>query len=156
LQNFQILFFFSGTIAQEYDRFWVGLQSDPVQVLPKGQVPPSIGISTQRPPLFSSTSNYQPAAQAQTPTPLDPIYSGCGDTKSCFGFPNNCITTHDCKAVSTIHVRGDKYVFSIKSGPGEYHFVVTLKINFPIFRCRTPKASIATPLHKHKIDLSNP
>jgi hypothetical protein len=73
--------FFSGTIAQEYDTFWVGLESTRVQVLPKGQVPSSIGISTQRPPLFSSTSKYVPAAQAQVNSRME---NSCLNSFYCF------------------------------------------------------------------------
>lgn len=45
----------------------------------------------------------------------DPIYEGCGVTKSCFGNPDNCVKTQSCGIVTTVIVLGDKYQFEIKS-----------------------------------------
>lgn len=56
---------FNSTIAQEYDKFWVGLTSSKVRVVQSGQAPPpAIGISTTRNPIYASTPGYvQPAAR---------------------------------------------------------------------------------------------
>lgn len=61
--NIELLFHFSATIAQEYDKFWVGLESIAVQVVSKDSAPPSSGISTTRKPLTSTTPSYKPAVQ---------------------------------------------------------------------------------------------
>lgn len=49
----------------------------------------------------------------------DPIYEGCGETKTCFGFPDGCVGTKSCRTVATSTVRGESYEFEIKSSPGE-------------------------------------
>lgn len=49
----------------------------------------------------------------------DPIYDGCGDIKTCFGFPDGCINTKSCQAVTAITVRGDRYEFEMKTSSDE-------------------------------------
>lgn len=57
---------YSATIAQEYDKFWVGLESAPVQVVQRGAIiPPSAGISTTRRPVASTVPVYVPEMKAK-------------------------------------------------------------------------------------------
>lgn len=49
----------------------------------------------------------------------DPIYEGCGETKSCFGFPDGCVNTKSCQTIATSIVSGERYEFEIKSRPGD-------------------------------------
>lgn len=45
----------------------------------------------------------------------DPIYDGCGETKTCFGFPDNCVSTKSCRAITAVTVRGERYEFELKT-----------------------------------------
>lgn len=59
----------SATIAQEYDKFWVGLESAPVQVVQKGSLPPTTpGISTTRRPVAATAPAYVPEVKAKVRT----------------------------------------------------------------------------------------
>lgn len=60
--KFKILIF-SATVAQEYAKFWVGLESRPVTIVRRGaQIQPSYGngISTTRRPYSPSPPVYYP------------------------------------------------------------------------------------------------
>ncbi|XP_055528537.1 putative ferric-chelate reductase 1 homolog isoform X2 [Wyeomyia smithii] len=108
---------FNGTIAQDYDKFWVGLQSTPVKIVESGQSPTSVvGISTtRRPPMTTTVPSYVAPTSARAAT-FDPIYEGCGETKGCFGFPEGCVETRNCRAVVATIVQGERYIFEMKSG----------------------------------------
>lgn len=48
-------------MAQEYGRFWVGLESDPVTIIQRGApLPPTYGISTTRRPILPTVPLYIP------------------------------------------------------------------------------------------------
>lgn len=49
----------------------------------------------------------------------DPIYNGCGETKTCFGFPDGCVNTKSCQAVTAVMVRGERYEFELKTSAGD-------------------------------------
>lgn len=54
----------SATVAQEYARFWVGLESAPVQVVQSGTIITSNpGISTTRQP--ATTPSFNPSVAAE-------------------------------------------------------------------------------------------
>ncbi|XP_058458577.1 putative ferric-chelate reductase 1 homolog isoform X2 [Malaya genurostris] len=108
---------FNGTIAQDYDKFWVGLVSAPVKVVESGQNPTSVvGISTtRRPPVTTGTPSYVAPTSARIEI-VDPIYEGCGVSKGCFGFPEGCVETRNCRAVVATIVQGERYIFEMKSG----------------------------------------
>lgn len=36
----------------------------------------------------------------------DMIYNGCGNSKTCFGIPNNCIQTQSCVSFTAVKVEG--------------------------------------------------
>ncbi|SPP73934.1 putative ferric-chelate reductase 1 homolog isoform X1 [Drosophila guanche] len=116
---------FNATIAQSYSEFWVGVPSNPVQIVRRdlGAVPlptagpqPAFGsaLPTTRAPYVPP--NYvAPSAVAAT---ADPFYNGCGVSKNCFGFPDGCVNTKTCTSVAAVTVRGDIYEFEIQSGRG--------------------------------------
>lgn len=108
---------FNATIAQDYDKFWVGIESTPVKVVESGQSPPSVvGISTTRkPPTTTTVPPYVSPKTASADT-ADPIYQGCGENKGCFGFPDGCVETRNCRAVVATIVQGERYIFEMKSG----------------------------------------
>lgn len=108
---------FNATIAQDYDKFWVGIESTPVKVVESGQSPPSVvGISTTRKPPTTTTVPPYVAPKAASADTTDPIYQGCGENKGCFGFPDGCVETRNCRAVVATIVQGERYIFEMKSG----------------------------------------
>lgn len=65
-ENLQQSHSYSATVAQEYDKFWVGIESAPVQVVQRGSViPPASGISTTRRPFAPTVPVYVPEIQAK-------------------------------------------------------------------------------------------
>ncbi|XP_037946002.1 putative ferric-chelate reductase 1 homolog isoform X1 [Teleopsis dalmanni] len=107
---------FNATVAQQYDTFWVGIPSNPVQVV-KRDVAPSYSPPGTREPYNPTRVPYVPLNEPTTTTqkPDDPFYVGCGRSKTCFGFPDNCVKDKSCKAVASTIVRGDIYEFELKS-----------------------------------------
>ncbi|XP_070068701.1 putative ferric-chelate reductase 1 homolog isoform X2 [Drosophila takahashii] len=113
---------FNATIAQSYNEFWVGVPSQPVQIVRRDvsgpplptQAPPA-GLGTTRapyvPPSYVAPNNVAAVV-------ADPIYNGCGQSKNCFGFPDGCVASKTCTSVSAVTVRGDVFEFEIQSGKG--------------------------------------
>lgn len=120
--------YFIATVAQEYSKFWVGIKSETVTVVEKGQAPNygSGGISTTRRPFYEfsppdviSQTTVAPASQ------VDSFYRGCGDTKGCFGIPDNCIAQRNCVAAVATIVRGERYLFEMKTFSGQPAYVAS-------------------------------
>ncbi|XP_063701077.1 putative ferric-chelate reductase 1 homolog isoform X2 [Culicoides brevitarsis] len=110
--------YFIATIAQEYDKFWVGIQSESIRIVTRGSLlsTPSNGISTSRRPFHQPTSfDIVPNRTKITKKLGDPFYDQCGDTKSCFGFPEGCVEQKNCKAAVATIVNGESYVFEMKA-----------------------------------------
>ncbi|XP_055859170.1 putative ferric-chelate reductase 1 homolog isoform X2 [Episyrphus balteatus] len=112
---------FNSTVAQTYDTFWVGIPSNPIQVVKREIAPSVIGISSTRPPLTNTVRNYvpEPEKEAAVPKVDDPFYNGCARSKTCFGFPDGCVKTKSCVAVGSVIVRGDIYEFELKGATNE-------------------------------------
>ncbi|XP_055385328.1 putative ferric-chelate reductase 1 homolog isoform X2 [Condylostylus longicornis] len=132
---------FNATVAQQYHQFWTGIPSEPVQIVKREAAPPGvIGISSTRRPVTSTPEVvFKPEAvdavsitKKKTnkfwnnkimlsclillkPKQTDPFYQGCGDTKTCFGVPDGCLKEQNCRALSSINVRGEIYEFELKS-----------------------------------------
>uniref|UniRef100_U5EVK0 Putative ferric-chelate reductase 1 n=1 Tax=Corethrella appendiculata TaxID=1370023 RepID=U5EVK0_9DIPT len=108
---------FNSTIAQEYDKFWVGLESRPVRIVASDLAPPtSVGISTTRRPITPTQSFTYTPRTTESANNVDPIYTGCGVSKGCFGFPEGCVDQRNCRAIVTTIVQGERYTFELKSG----------------------------------------
>ncbi|XP_053677551.1 putative ferric-chelate reductase 1 homolog [Anopheles nili] len=106
---------FNATIAQDYDKFWVGIPSERVRVVASSTtVSPGGSGPTKRLTTTTTVPPYKPKATA-APIAADPIYTGCGQNKGCFGFPEGCVDSVNCRAVVTIAVLGSRYVFEMKS-----------------------------------------
>lgn len=112
---------FNATIAQQYDKFWVGVPSNEVNVVRREAVPPP-GISTTRTPLTSTVPIFVPELSPKV-AEIDPFYDGCGLDKTCFGFPDGCIPSRNCRSISAVSVKGDRYQFEIKSGYNQPAYV---------------------------------
>ncbi|KAG5873692.1 hypothetical protein JTB14_016859 [Gonioctena quinquepunctata] len=80
---------FNGTVAQNYNTFWVGIESPSIQIT-RGSV----------------DNNFRG----------DPFYRGCGETKYCFGAPEGCTVSQNCNSAVTVHPTGDSHIFEMKAG----------------------------------------
>ncbi|XP_074042422.1 putative ferric-chelate reductase 1 homolog isoform X2 [Leptinotarsa decemlineata] len=79
---------FNSTVAQNYNTFWVGIESPTVQVSRR-----------------STSDNFGG----------DPFYAGCFDTKYCFGAPEGCVQSQNCRAAVVVTSVGGKFVFDMKA-----------------------------------------
>lgn len=84
-----------------------------MRIVERDAVPPS-GISTTRRPIQTTTPTFNRPTSGLKRTD-DQIYDGCGDTKTCFGSPANCVDSKSCSTFSAVIVRGDRYIFEMKS-----------------------------------------
>lgn len=107
----------SATVAQTYEKFWVGIPSIPITVIQRNvPIQPFSGSSSVRPPFNQRYPNYVPSNDAIEQR-VDPFYTGCDKTKTCFGYPDGCVNTQSCVVATAVNVRGEIYEFEIKSGP---------------------------------------
>lgn len=58
---------------------------------------------------------YVPEAPRESATEFDPFYSGCDETKLCFGSPSGCVSSKNCKAAVAVTVNGDKFDFELQA-----------------------------------------
>ncbi|ALC41304.1 CG8399 [Drosophila busckii] len=114
---------FNATVAQSYNQFWVGVPSNPVQVVRRDVSAASLPTTPNNfNTNFGSTrAPYVPpnyVAPTVAAAGADPFYDGCGQTKNCFGLPNGCVASKSCTAVAAVTVRGDIYEFELQSSKG--------------------------------------
>lgn len=94
----------------------VGETSPVVSIVESGNVPANSGISTTRKPIVAQTTpKFNRPTSASAQDDRNKIYDGCGDTKTCFGSPDNCVQTKSCETFNAVLVRGDRYIFELKS-----------------------------------------
>lgn len=43
------------------------------------------------------------------------IYDDCSVSKTCFGVPENCVSSKNCEYMGTFYVESGKYFFEVKS-----------------------------------------
>ncbi|XP_049298973.1 putative ferric-chelate reductase 1 homolog isoform X2 [Anopheles funestus] len=106
---------FNATIAPDFDKFWVGIPSERVRVVASSTTIAPGTASTKRTTTTTTVPPYRPP-QTAAPVKADPIYDACGQSKGCFGFPEGCVDSKNCRAVVTIAVLGARYVFEMKAG----------------------------------------
>lgn len=100
--------FFNATVAQDYDKFWVGVTSAPVEILQSEAV--TLKSFFTSPIVRSNQSSVVNTEQIS-----NLIYEGCGSTKSCVGIPIDCITARTCQSVATAVMVGNRYFFELQS-----------------------------------------
>lgn len=96
--------------------FWNGLESQPVRIVKRSEFTDE--DYTTVPNRFRPNTTppaYIPEKSEQSVVPDDPFYRNCYASKGCFGAPEGCVKTKDCKAVVAITVRGDRYEFELKA-----------------------------------------
>ncbi|KAH8261530.1 hypothetical protein KR044_010632, partial [Drosophila immigrans] len=123
---------FNATVAETYHTFWVGIPSNPVQVVRRdvsGPPPPPVA---NVPTSLPTRAPYVPpnyVAPNASPVVEDTFYDGCGQTKNCFGFPDGCVASKSCTSISAITVRGDIFEFELRSGKGTNAAYVALGLS---------------------------
>lgn len=108
---------FNSTVAQNFPTFWVGVKSEPIQILAGGNIPNIIKTSTIR---TSTSPDYNPQEETTRHIQFDAFYSGCDDTKKCFGAPDGCVATQNCKVAAAITVVSDRYQIELKSASAKW------------------------------------
>ncbi|KAK5648790.1 hypothetical protein RI129_003682 [Pyrocoelia pectoralis] len=103
---------FNSTVCQNFATCWVGIKSEPIQILAGGNIPNTIKTSTIR---TSTSPHYTPQEETTRHIQFDSFYDGCDDTKKCFGAPDGCVATQNCKVVAAITVVSDRYQIELKS-----------------------------------------
>ncbi|XP_017875392.1 putative ferric-chelate reductase 1 homolog [Ceratina calcarata] len=116
---------FKSTFAQDYNTYWVGVESPRVNVRKRfiDVLTSSTPGTTQRattPPYYSPTVDYE------TKDAEDPFYTGCGSTKNCFGTPPGCVETKNCMAAVAVLVRGERYLFELQARDNSKYVAVGL------------------------------
>lgn len=106
--------YYSSTIAESYDKFWVGVTSNVVDIskIPINDEPISFRPSG---PESTTAPHYSPEIPQESSAEFDPFYSDCEISKLCFGVPANCLTSKNCKAVASVTVTGDQYDFELQA-----------------------------------------
>lgn len=67
-------------------------------------------------PVSTTPPYYSPEAPQESSAEFDPFYTDCSISKLCFGIPDNCIDSQNCKAVVAVTVTGDQYDFELQAG----------------------------------------
>lgn len=108
---------FKGTVAQDFGTFWVGIESAPVRVVRDAEELPAFGTySPGRPPVEPIGPAFRPKqTDHQQIAVIDAIYSGCGESKTCFGFPDGCVEQGNCNSVGSVTVLGERFQFEMKT-----------------------------------------
>ncbi|XP_030240233.1 putative ferric-chelate reductase 1 homolog isoform X3 [Drosophila navojoa] len=132
---------FNATVAQSYNQFWVGIPSNPVQVVRRDVSSAAPLPTSSSPNNYNNNNNFNYASTRSPYVPPsfvapnavaaseDSFYDGCGQSKNCFGFPNGCVATKSCTSVSAVTVRGDIYEFELRSGKGTNAAYVALGLS---------------------------
>lgn len=92
---------FNATVVQDYDTFWVGVISNPLNVEQNKD----------------STVKRYPSSSAKRSNQIlnNIIYEGCGSTKTCVGLPLNCEQSQICDAVATAQITDNRFIFELQS-----------------------------------------
>jgi len=69
---------------------------------------------------FISSDDKWKIGHLRTSRATDPFYDECGQTKTCLGAPNGCLSTRDCVAVATVRAKGTKYLFEMRAKNAAY------------------------------------
>lgn len=67
-------------------------------------------------PVSTTPPYYNPEPPQESFAEFDPFYTDCSVRKLCFGIPQNCVASKNCKAVVAVTVTGDQYDFEMQAG----------------------------------------
>ncbi|XP_043278671.1 putative ferric-chelate reductase 1 homolog isoform X2 [Venturia canescens] len=119
---------FNSTFLQDYETYWVGIESPRITVL-RGSIevmsttplPGGNGFSVSNP---ATPSYFDQERIGQRPVAEDSkddvFYDGCGETKNCLGSSPGCLRSKDCIAVVSVLVRGEEYIFELMTQQGKW------------------------------------
>lgn len=125
-----VILFYSATVVQDYNTFWVDIYSNRLEIVPnKDSTETSYRSSAIRSNHIDRSLikvciliehwcvniTHEFLMQRQL---NDPIYEGCGLTKTCVGFPLNCEQQQSCNALSTAQLVDDRFIFELQSTAG--------------------------------------
>ncbi|KAF5280301.1 hypothetical protein FQR65_LT03110 [Abscondita terminalis] len=112
--GYQGTIIFNATVAQSYDTFWVGIQSQPLQILDGAKsTDNNVKSSTVR---ISTPPHYIPEDDNVPQVEFDRFYEGCEVTKTCFGSLDGCVSKQNCKAAVSIRVaNSEQYEIELKA-----------------------------------------
>lgn len=105
---------FSSTIAENYQTFWVGVTS-PVVEISKRSVNDDPLPSRKNEPVSTTPPYFNPESPQESSAEFDPFYTDCSVRKLCFGIPQNCVASKNCKVVVAVMVTGDQYDFEMQA-----------------------------------------
>ncbi|KAB0803474.1 hypothetical protein PPYR_00444 [Photinus pyralis] len=108
---------FNSTIAQNFQTFWIGVRSEPLQIFSGGNRPSTFKTSTIR---TSTSPHYNPQEDTTRHVQFDAFYDGCDETKKCFGAPDGCVSAQNCMVATAITVVGDQYQIELKSASAKW------------------------------------
>jgi hypothetical protein len=108
----KVIAFFHFGIVQSGAFFWDNGVSLPILVNDEDQ-----SVSTVS-PTFPTTTTPTTTTPTITPTPpsqdFPSPYLGCGSTKLCFGWPNNCINLQNCQMFGAVFVNNKNRVYTFE------------------------------------------
>ncbi|KAF2879335.1 hypothetical protein ILUMI_26846 [Ignelater luminosus] len=105
---------FNATVAQDYSTFWVGVESEKMRISTIFQDKGTFDDVPGQNPIVTPP-HYIPEETTAATRKSDPFYEGCAIKKLCFGVPDKCVSSQDCKAVVAVIVSGDRYEFEMKA-----------------------------------------
>ena len=79
------------TFVKDYSTFWVKVSSSDLQVTEADPASESEPESEAEPTTEQKTSESSSSSVQKSG-----VYAGCDSTKSCFGFPSNCLDCQNC------------------------------------------------------------
>lgn len=103
----------------------------------------------QNRPIATTPPYYRPEQPQESSAEFDPFYTDCSVRKLCFGTPQNCVASKNCKAVAAVTVSGDQYDFELKAGSNAAWVAVGLSDDMKmgsdsVIECvKTPNGGIA-------------
>lgn len=59
----------------------------------------------------------EPEPEVPEPPTIDGenIYNGCNDTKVCFGYPQDCLSSQDCELFGAVRYDSGRFLFELLS-----------------------------------------
>jgi len=106
--------------VRDYSTSWLKVLSETVEDSEFTSTPISVPESEPGSEPESQPDSEQESEAESEPDPI--IYKSCAKSKSCFGFPNNCLDDKSCHLVTSWKPSGEYFEFEMfsKEGAGKY------------------------------------
>lgn len=76
-----------------------------------------------------SAAPQKTVSSSSSPKNDDSLYNGCGRMKGCFGFPEGCVPSKSCSALSVLNIVGGKYQFELMTAPKSQAVYIALGLS---------------------------